>query len=176
MSSSPSRIKKGLLVQDFISLYSSSSYLFLIGYTGVDASTMYAFRAALRTKCGVRFNVIKNTLNKISVSGTEFDSINSILHGQLGVIACNDPIPVASVLAEFTKSSSAISFSIACLASGHASYNSDTVSDLSSLGSVDALRSKLLSILTAPGSRLVGVLEASLGGFLSVLNSRSDRL
>ena len=77
------------IVKSFNELYSNSEYVFVVDCKGVNAEDTSRFRSDLNTKCGVKFFVCKNTLNKIATNGTKYEG-NIDFNGQCGVIFCNE--------------------------------------------------------------------------------------
>ena len=94
-------LTKKEIVGKFNEMYKNSEYAIFIDYKGMNAEQTASFRGELRKNDGVRFFVLKNTLNKKSMLDTEFSVDESLLKGQCGVIFCNDLLKLSKVVDKF---------------------------------------------------------------------------
>ena len=88
------------IINTFKELYKNNEYAVIVDYKGMNATDTSAFRCELKTKCGVKFLVVKNTLNRISSQGTDYEK-NVNFKGQCGVVFCNDLLNVSKVINDF---------------------------------------------------------------------------
>ena len=140
------------VVKEINELYANNSYAVVVDFKGLNAADTSEFRGALRTKCGCKFLVVKNTLNRIASKGTEFEP-NVNFKGQCGIIFCNDLLNVSKVINDFCFKTERAQF-VACLNKGEV-CSEEQIKELASLPSIEVLRTKLLYMLNSVGSSLV---------------------
>ena len=133
------------IVKSFNELYGNSEYVFVVDCKGVNAEDTSRFRSDLNTKCGVKFFVCKNTLNKIATNGTKFN-------GQCGVIFCNENEKVVKVISDFCFKEKKLTFKDCLHGSEHVS--AQEIEELASLPSLEVLRARILCVLNSVGSSL----------------------
>ena len=140
------------IVKEFNTLYNNNDYAVVVDFKGLNATDTAMFRSALRTKCGSKFLVVKNTLNKVSSKGTDYEA-NIDFKGQCGVIFCNDLLNVAKVVDEFCFKTQKAKL-VKCLNKKEI-VSEEQVKELAALPSMEVLRTKLLLVLNAVGSSMV---------------------
>jgi large subunit ribosomal protein L10 len=164
-------VEKGLLVNKMKDMYASASCVFIINYNKINADLMSSFRSEL-FKIGVKFVVLKNTLNKIAIGDTEFSIGKEKFIGQNGVIIANDMLTVAKVVDKFCEENKK-KFKLVGLIYDRDIYDIKYVSKIAQLPSLDGLRSQLLSVMNSPGSRLLYLLQEPSSAFARALKEHS---
>ncbi|MDO4459108.1 MAG: 50S ribosomal protein L10 [Clostridia bacterium] len=77
----------------------------LVDYKGINAEDDTKLRKELR-EAGVNYSVIKNTLLKRAIEGSEIEDLSSVLEGTTALaIATDDQIAPARILNKFAKDS-----------------------------------------------------------------------
>ena len=150
-------LEKQKIVENLAKYYNDNLYVIIVDYNGMNAKDTGDFRGELRKQDGLRFLVVKNTLNRKAAEGTEFFSNLGILKGQCGAIFCNDLLKVSKVLNNFCFKEQKIKF-IACIKGGEV-CDEKTIKELATLPSLDVLRTKLLYLLNSQQSSLVRLLS-----------------
>ena len=137
-------------------------------YRGLSVDQMTEFRARARNE-DVYVKVVKNTLARRAVEGTEFECLNDALTGPL-VLAFSreDPGAAARVVKDFAKDNDKLVTT--AVAVGGKAYPAADLERLASLPNLDQARSMLLGVLQAPLSQLVRTL-AEPGAMLARLMS-----
>ena len=118
---------------------------------------MTKLRAKAREN-GVYLRVLKNTLVRRAVAGTQFEALADQMVGPLVYGVSADPVAAAKVLHQFAKEDNKI-----VIKAG--SYNGKVlnaaeVAELASIPSREELLSKLLFVMQAPVSGMARVLAA----------------
>lgn len=145
----------------------------LIDFTGISVNNVTALRNQLRDK-GVEYQVVKNTLAKKAMVGTNMALLEDAFKGTTGVaLSYDDPSAPAKVLTKAKKDIPAIVFKAAMVDGKR--FGADRIEDLSKLPSKDEVRAQLLATLMAPAQQLVGVLQAPLRDFALVLKAREEQ-
>ena len=142
-------------------------------YRGLTVTEMTALRSEARNS-GVYLKVIKNTLARRAVEGTEFECLRDSLSGPvLLAFSQQDPGSAAKVIKGFSKEHDklkAVSVSI-----GGELFGAGDLDRLASLPSLDEARSQLLSVLEAPLSQLLRTLDEPPTMLARLLQGRGDQ-
>lgn len=169
------RTSKENAVEAFRDSVKDAQAVVLTEFRGLSAGQSVDLRAKVRA-VGGQFQVIKNTLAKRAIAGTEMTVINDYLTGPTAwAYSDTDPVAVAKVLTEFVKDANEKLVIKAGYLGGRAMTAADVVA-LSTLPGKDELRAKLLSVFNAMGTKFVRTLAARPVEFLNVLNARKAEL
>jgi large subunit ribosomal protein L10 len=148
------------------------SAVFAIDYRGLKVEEATEFRRKVR-EVGASYRVVKNTLTKRALEGTNFQSLEPHLGGMTGLaFTSEDPVALAKAINDFAKDVPAISFKAGVLAD--AQIDGSQFKELASLPSKEELFAKLLSVLQAPARNLLGVLQAPARDLLLVLKAKAQ--
>ncbi len=122
-------------------------------YRGLSVSEMTELRSQARN-AGVYLRVVKNTLARRAVEGTDFECMQETLKGPiLLAFAKEDPGAAARVIKDFAKEHDALQ-PVSLSVSGQVLPGSD-ISKLADLPTLDQARAMLLGVMVAPMSKLV---------------------
>jgi len=125
-------------------------------YRGLSVAEMTDLRREARN-AGVYLRVVKNTLARRAVVGTEFECMRDTLKGPiLLAFAKDDPGAAARVIKDFAKGHEALQ-AVSLSAGGQLLPASD-LSRLASLPTLDQARAMLLGVVMAPMTKLVRTL------------------
>jgi len=151
-----------------------SQFVLRTRFTGLDVSSMTALRANLRNS-GTGYKVVKNTLLRLAVEGTQYESLVEDLKGPIALaFSSEDPVATAKVLTEFAKDAECFTLEQAVL-DGKALSASD-IETLAELPSMDVLRAQFLGLLQSVPQKFLGVLEAPGRELVGVLAARQREL
>jgi large subunit ribosomal protein L10 len=141
-------------------------------YRGLSVAQMTEFRAKARNE-GVYVRVIKNTLAKRAVEGTEFECLTDVLRGPLMLaFSREDPGAAARVINEFTKDNEALETK--AIVVGGTLYGPEDLARLASLPNLEQARAMLLGVLQAPLGKLVRTLAEPPAMLARVLSARGE--
>lgn len=129
----------------------------LAEYRGIEVGDITKLRADAR-KAGVYFRVVKNTLVRRAVQGTQFEALADQMVGPLVYSISADPVAAAKVVFEFAKGNDKL-----VIKAG--SYNGKVldaagVNALANVPSKEVLLAQLCGLLQSPVSGLARVLVA----------------
>ncbi len=116
---------------------------------------------ALRQKviaAGAGIRVIKNTLAKRSVEGTQFADLSAHFKGPTALVYSTDQVAPAKVIAEYAKTNKKVEIVGGTYAGKILSV--DDVKSLAAVPSREVLLSQLAGLLKSPVQRLAGSLAA----------------
>ena len=142
-------------------------------YRGLSVAEMTELRKEARN-AGVYMRVVKNTLARRAVEGTEFECMQESLKGPLLLaFAKDDPGAAARVIKDFAKEHEALQ-AVSLSAGGQLLPASD-LKKLADLPTLDQARAMLLGMLVAPMSTLARTLAEPSGMLARTLSARSNQ-
>jgi len=142
-------------------------------YRGLSVSEMTELRKNART-AGVYMRVVKNTLARRAIEGTEFECMKETLKGPiLLAFAKEDPGAAARVIKDFAKGHEALK-AVSLSAGGQLLPGSD-LAKLADLPTLDQARAMLLGVLNAPMSKLVRTLAEPSAMLARTLSARGEQ-
>lgn len=140
----------------------------LLDYKGLNVPQVTELRRQVRAAKG-QYRVVKNTLAKRALKGTEFESLSQFFQGTTAIaFTGTDPVALAKTLTTFAKTAPSLTIK-AAVVQGKAIQPAE-VGDLANLPGKPELYAKLLFLLNAPMVRLVTVLNAAPQALLNVLS------
>ncbi len=126
-------------------------------YRGLSVAEMTDLRKEARN-AGVYLRVVKNTLARRAVEGTEFECMKEILTGPiLLAFAKDDPGAAARVIKDFAKKHDALK--AVSLSAGGELLPATDLSRLAELPTLDQARALILGVMIAPMTKLVRTLS-----------------
>jgi large subunit ribosomal protein L10 len=147
---------KQALVEEVNAIAASALSAIAAEYRGMSVAQITDLRAKARSQ-GVYVRVVKNTLARRAVEGTEFACLKETLKGPL-ILAFSreDPGAAARVFKDFAKGNEKLVTK--AVAIGGALYGPADLERLASLPTLDQARAMLLGVLQAPAAKLVRTL------------------
>jgi large subunit ribosomal protein L10 len=140
-------------------------------YRGLGVGAMTGLRAKARG-AGVYVRVLKNTLARRAVRGTQFEKLSEQLSGPLVYGFAQDPVAGAKVLADFAKDNER--FVIKGGAMSNALMSAKDVKLLATMPAREELLAKLAGTLQAPIVKLARTLNEIPGKFVRTLAAVRD--
>ncbi|MEI7668655.1 MAG: 50S ribosomal protein L10 [Pseudomonadota bacterium] len=166
------RDEKKQLIADLKESFGSSSIVLVAHYKGLTVAEMTALRIKVRD-IGAGFQVAKNTLVRLALTGSTFEQIDNLFTGPTAIAYSSDPVTIAKVLTEFAKSNEKLI--LLGGAFGATFLDGAAVTELSKLPSLDELRAKIIGLLGAPASRIASILQAPGGQVARVIGAHSRK-
>jgi large subunit ribosomal protein L10 len=163
------RTEKEQTVASLYSGFSDATFVSLVAFKGLNVPEISLLRHELRA-AGTEFRVVKNTLARRAIKGTDLEQLEEHFVGSTAVALTNqDPAAPAKILAKFAKNNPKLEVRIGLLSGKPLSKES--IERLSRLPPREGLLSMLLGTLKAPTSGLVNVLSGVLSKFLRTLHA-----
>ena len=142
-------------------------------YRGLSVSEMTELRKEARN-AGVYMRVVKNTLARRAVEGTDFECMQESLKGPiLLAFAKEDPGAAARVIKDFAKEHEALQ-AVSLSAGGQLLPGSD-LKKLADLPTLDQARAMLLGVMVAPMSTLVRTIAEPPAMLARIVSARSSQ-
>jgi large subunit ribosomal protein L10 len=163
---------KKLFVKEVNAVAGDSVSAVAAEYRGLSVAEMTALRKEARN-AGVYLRVVKNTLARRAVEGTEFECMKDTLKGPiLLAFAKDDPGAAARIIRSFAKSHDALK-AISLSAGGRLLPASD-LAKLAELPTLDQARSMLLGVMLAPLTKLARTLAEPSAMLVRTLAARAS--
>lgn len=164
---------KKLFVKEVNAVAGDSVTAVAAEYRGLSVSEMTELRKEARN-AGVYMRVVKNTLARRAIEGTDFECMKDTLRGPiLLAFAKDDPGAAARVIKDFAKGHDALQ-AVSLSAGGQLLPASD-LARLAELPTLDQARAMLLGVMMAPMSKLVRTLAEPSGMLARTLGARSNQ-
>ena len=126
-------------------------------YRGLTVAEMTELRSEARN-AGVYLRVVKNTLARLAVKGTDFECMQDSLKGPiLLAFAKDDPGAAARVIKDFAEKHDALK--AVSLSAGGELLPATDLSRLAELPTLDQARALILGVMIAPMTKLVRTLS-----------------
>ncbi len=167
------RKAKEALVDEVNSVAASAHSVVAAEYRGLTVTEMTELRSVARGS-GVYLKVVKNTLARRAVAGTDFQCMQKSLHGPLLLaFSQEDPGAAARVIKGFAKDhDKLVTVSVAI---GGELYPASDLNRLAALPTLDEARAMLLRTLHAPLTQLVRTLAEPPVMLARTLQAHSDQ-
>jgi large subunit ribosomal protein L10 len=142
-------------------------------YRGMTVAQMTEFRAKARDE-GVYVRIVKNTLARRAVSGTEFECLADSLKGPIVLaFSQNDPGAAARVVRDFAKECEVLVTQ--AVAIGGEVYPASDLERFAKLPTLDQARAQLLGLLQAPAVKFVRTIAGPQAKFVRLLAAYRDQ-
>jgi large subunit ribosomal protein L10 len=149
--------EKQAVVAEVSAQVAQAQTIVLAEYRGIKVGDITALRATAR-KSGVYFRVLKNTLARRAVQGTQFESLSEKMVGPLVYSISSDAIAAAKIVHEFAKTND----KLVVKGGSYKGTILDTagVNTLASIPSKEVMLAQLCGLLQSPVSGLARVISA----------------
>ncbi len=151
------RSEKEAVVSEVTTLAAQAQTLVMAEYRGISVADMTQLRSKARST-GVTLSVLKNTLARRAVAGSQFEIVADQMTGPLIYGFSVDAVAAAKVVADFAKTNDKLVIRAGAFA-GKA-LDVDGVKQLASIPSKEVLLAQLCGLLMSPMSRTAVVLGA----------------
>lgn len=151
----------------------SATGVIVAGYNELTVADITELRTELR-KSGGTIRVVKNTLARLSIKGTEHEGVTDLLTGANLFAFGADPVAPAKVISVAAKDGKKLTVKGGVL-NGKA-LSAAEVEALSKLPGLDELRAKFLGVLNQVPQKFVMQLAAPARSMVTVLAAQKDKL
>jgi len=167
------REDKRAVVADLNQKMSQAKVAILTRFVGLNVGKMTQLRRELR-KAAVEYRVVKNTLLRLAIQGTEKELLGSKIEGPVAVAWSNaDPVAPARVLAKFAKDYAELKILVAY--SDGRLWGPAEIQQWVNLPSLDELRGKILGLIQVPASTLARLIGTPSTQLAQVMKAKSEQ-
>jgi large subunit ribosomal protein L10 len=165
------RVQKKEWISDLNGATSQAEIVIVTHYKGLTVAELSKLRTKVRG-LGASFKVTKNSLAKLALAGTQFESISDHFKGPTAIAYSVDPVVAAKVIAEFSKENEKLVLLAGVF--GNQMLDANGIKELAKLPSLDELRATIISLIMTPATRIAGVTAAPAGQLARVLGAYAD--
>jgi large subunit ribosomal protein L10 len=151
------RSEKEAVISEVTSLAAKAQTLVMAEYRGITVAAMDQLRVKARSN-GVSLSVLKNTLARRAVTGSQFEVAGDQMTGPLIYGFSEDAVAAAKVVAEFAKTNDKVVIRGGVY--GGKVLDQNGVKQLASIPTKEVLLAQLCGLLMSPMSRTAVVLGA----------------
>ena len=167
------REDKRAVVADLNQKMSQAKVAILTRFVGLNVGKMTQLRRELR-KAAVEYRIVKNTLLRLAIQGTEKELLGSKIEGPVAVAWSNaDPVAPARVLAKFAKDYAELKILVAY--SDGRLWGPAEIQQWVNLPSLDELRGKILGLIQVPASTLARLIGTPSTQLAQVMKAKSEQ-
>lgn len=151
------RTEKEALVASVRESIETASIVVVTRQVGLTVSEVTDLRSQMR-EAGAQIKVIKNTLAKLAITDSPYDGLKDYLTGPTALAFSEDPVAAAKVATKFADDND--KFEVVGGSLGDKLLDINGIQALAKLPSLDALRGKIIGVLSAPATKVARVLNA----------------
>ena len=164
---------KQKIVADLHEQLAGAKVAIMTRFIGLNVGKMTQLRRELR-KASVNYRVVKNTLFRLAIQGTDKEPLSDKVDGPIAVAwTQTDPIAPARVLAKFAKDFPELQIIVA--SSEGKLWGPAQIQEWVSLPSLDVMRARILGLIQTPAAGLVRLLSTPGTRMAQVLQARSSK-
>ena len=166
--------QKKAVVEEVAEVARSAHSAVAAEYRGLTVTEMTTLRESAK-RSGVYLRVVRNTLARRAVEGTEFECIRDRLAGPLVLAFSRDePGAAARVVRDYAKGNDKLVVSF--VAFDGKAMDASAIEELAGLPTREEALARLMSVLLAPATRLVRTVAEPHAGLVRVVDAmRADR-
>ena len=145
--------EKKEIVAEVAEVASNAVSVLAADYRGLSASEMTELRANAR-KANVRLRIVRNTLAKLALNGTDYEALNDALVGPIMLAFSSDePSATARLMRDFVKEHE--SLEVKAISLSGQMFDASQLEVVAKLPTKDEAIARLLSVMQAPITKLV---------------------
>ena len=164
---------KQAIVADVAEVASRALSAVVADYRGLTVEEMTEFRNQARAQ-GVYLRVVRNTLLKRAIKGSDFECLSEALTGPtILALSQEDPGSAARVVKDFAKNHQRLE--VKALAIGGKMLAASDIDVLAKLPTLDEARAQLMSVMQAPIAKLARTMNEVPGKLVRLVAAVKDQ-
>jgi large subunit ribosomal protein L10 len=165
--------QKQQIVAEVNEVAASALSAVLADYRGMTVAQMTEMREKARAS-GVKLRVVRNTLAKRAIEGTDYECLDSAFTGPtLVAFSQDEPGAAARLIKDYAKEHEALE--VKALSIGGELLDSDQIDRLAKLPSLDEARAMLLAVMQAPVIKFARTLNEVPGKLVRTIAAIRDQ-
>lgn len=166
------RSQKADAVAALNAMFSKVGVVVVTRNLGMTVAQSTALRGKVR-EVGASYKVSKNSLAKLALQGTLYESLGELFTGPVALATSVDPVAAAKAVVEFAKTNDKIE--IVGGAMGAQVLNAEGIKALASMPSLDELRARLVGLVQAPATKIAQLVTAPAAKLARVFNAYAEK-
>lgn len=166
------RTAKEELVSHYNGIFKDAGVIVVTHYSGLTMPDLDDLRHRM-ADVGGTVKVTKNRLVKLALTGTRAEPIGGLFSGPTAIAYSEDPIAAPKIAAEFAEENENLVILGGVM--DETVLDAEAVKELAALPSLDALRAKLVGMISTPATRIAGVLAAPAAQVARVLGAKAEQ-
>jgi large subunit ribosomal protein L10 len=167
------KTEKHELVEELRAGLANAKSVVVTSHVGMDVNTVNALRAEFR-KQGVSYHIVKNTLVRLAVAGTELEPLGEICKGPSALAWSTEDAPTPAKIARAFKQKNDKFVIKGGVLVGAGALDAKGVDKLADMLSKEELQAKLLGVFKAVPEKFVRTLNAVPQKAVMLLSARKD--
>lgn len=168
-----SKKRKEELLNSYLELLERHSSFVVTTYSGLTVHQLEMLRHAIREVEG-EFSIVKNTLARLAFKQAGIELPEDALDGTTAIgFTSGDVAGLAKALMDLAKEADGFSVKYGMI--DGVVYDRVKVKQLSELPPLPVVQSQLLSIITAPATKVAGTIAASARQLVNVFNAYAEK-
>jgi len=144
-------------IEEMQKVFSSNEAVMIAHYQGLNVVQLDELRKELREN-GILFKITKNRITKIAIKKTPCKELEKFFTGPTAAAISSDPFLSARILSKFAKTNDKLKI-VAGFMEGKVIDQAE-VAKIASLPTLKEARIKIVTILTTPAQKIIGILLA----------------
>ena len=144
-------------IEEIILKFENSKAVMVTHYQGLTMTQLDDLRATMREH-GIVFKITKNRITKLALEKTKCKDLSNLFTGPTAVAFGEDAIMSARILSNFAKDNENLKLIGGMM--DNEVLDQAGVQNVASLPTLDEARANIVSILSAPASKLISILLA----------------
>ena len=166
------RASKEKIVSSLNKSFDESNFLIVTQNEGLTVEEISSLRNSLREEANTSFKVAKNSLAKLAVDNTSAKSLEDLFSGPTAIAFSNELTSSPKIIVDFAKDNEKLSI-VGGMMDGEL-IDSEVIKKLANLPTMDELRAKIISLLSASATKIAGILTRPGGQLAQVINAKSQ--
>ena len=152
------RSKKSEYIARLKERFENSAIVVAVTQNRLTVSEVEVLRKKLNADGG-KYCVVKDTLARIALKGTQYEDLTEMIKGQIGIVFSNTAVETSRTIVEFAEKSDG---KVVVVAGGVDGQKVDAkyIDMLSKLPTLDEARAKIIAVIQTPGGQIARVLKA----------------
>ncbi len=163
---------KKKIVKDLKESFEKSSGVIVTHYLGLNNSELSDLRGQVK-EIGAEFRVAKNSLAKLALKTTDYEGLNDFFTGPTALVFSEDALASVKIIKKFSDKNDKLKFITASIDNKIIEFKEFEA--LAKLPSLEELRAKIVSYITAPHQQLINILNAPASETASVIENYSKK-
>ena len=164
--------KKKMYIEQMKDFFKTKSSILVTHYQGLTVKQIDELRAEMR-KHGILFKITKNRITKLALKGSKFKKLENLFSGPTAVAFSEDAIISAKILTKFAKTNSNLKIIGGIMEDEQLSV--EDVEKIATLPTLNEARAKIVGILSISARKLMSILLAPGSKIVILAHAKSKK-